>query len=103
VARRVFGSTRKRDTRQNEMFAVRSRPRFFWQRRFYDFNVWTEKKRVGKIRYIHRNPVTRGLVKRPEDWPWSSYRFYVFGEPGAVAINVGFMPAWSSTPGKEVR
>jgi putative transposase len=33
-----------------------------WQRRFYDFNVWTERKRVEKLRYMHRNPVKRGLV-----------------------------------------
>src|SRR5690349_1956639 len=26
----------------------------FWQNRFYDFNVWTEKKRIEKLRYIHR-------------------------------------------------
>ncbi len=40
----------------------------FWQARFYDFNVWTEKKRIEKLRYIHRNPVTRGLVASPELW-----------------------------------
>lgn len=34
----------------------------FWQRRYYDFNVWTDEKRVEKLRYIHRNPVRRGLV-----------------------------------------
>jgi putative transposase len=39
----------------------------FWQARYYDFNVWTERKRIEKLRYIHRNPVTRGLVARPED------------------------------------
>jgi putative transposase len=38
----------------------------FWQARFYDFNVWTEKKRIEKLRYIHRNPVKRGLVTSPE-------------------------------------
>ncbi len=38
----------------------------FWQARFYDFNVWTEKKRIEKLRYIHRNPVARGLVASPE-------------------------------------
>ena len=27
-----------------------------WQRRFYDFNVWTERKRIEKLRYMHRNP-----------------------------------------------
>jgi REP element-mobilizing transposase RayT len=40
----------------------------FWQARYYDFNVWSEQKRVEKLRYIHRNPVKRGLVERPEDW-----------------------------------
>ena len=30
-----------------------------WQRRFYDFVVWTEHKRVEKLRYMHRNPVKR--------------------------------------------
>jgi REP element-mobilizing transposase RayT len=33
-----------------------------WQARFYDFNVWTEPKRVEMLRYMHRNPVKRGLV-----------------------------------------
>ena len=46
----------------------------FWQTRFYDFNVWTEEKRIEKLRYIHRNPVKRGLVASPEQWPWSSFR-----------------------------
>src|SRR5258707_1319146 len=34
----------------------------FWQARYYDFNVWSERKFVEKLRYIHRNPVERGLV-----------------------------------------
>jgi putative transposase len=38
-----------------------------WQRRFYDFVVLTEKKRVEKLRYMHRNPVQRGLVRQPEE------------------------------------
>jgi putative transposase len=39
----------------------------FWQTRYYDFNVFTHNKRVEKLKYMHRNPVTRGLVERPED------------------------------------
>ena len=58
----------------------------FWQSRYYDFNVWSELKFVEKLRYIHRNPVKRGLVTRPEDWPWSSFRHYAIGETGAVEI-----------------
>ena len=59
----------------------------FWQARFYDFNVWTEKKRIEKLRYIHLNPVKRGLVASPELWRWSSFRWYLCGEAGPVRIN----------------
>ena len=58
----------------------------FWQARYYDFNVWSEHKFVEKLRYIHRNPVTRGLVARPEDWGWSSFRHYANGEVGRVEV-----------------
>ena len=58
----------------------------FWQRRYHDFNVFTEGKRIEKLRYMHRNPVNRGLVKRPEHWPWSSFRHYATGEPGRVEV-----------------
>ena len=40
----------------------------FWQARYYDFNTWAEAKRIKKLRYIHRNPVNRGLVSGPELW-----------------------------------
>ncbi len=58
----------------------------FWQRRYYDFNVHSEERRIEKIRYIHRNPVTRGLVARPEDYRWSSFNHYATGEFGTVEI-----------------
>jgi putative transposase len=59
----------------------------FWQRRFYDFNVWSERKVVEKLRYMHRNPVVRGLAEQPDEWRWSSYRSYAYGEAGLVRIN----------------
>jgi putative transposase len=59
----------------------------FWQARFYDFNVWTEHKRIEKLRYSHPNPVERGLVSSPEQWSWSSFRWYICGETGPVRIN----------------
>jgi putative transposase len=58
----------------------------FWQARYYDFNVWSERKRIERLRYMHRNPVTRGLVERPEDWRWSSFRHYLTGEDAGVEI-----------------
>ena len=58
----------------------------FWPARYYDFNVWSREKRIEKLKYIHRNPVKRGLVARPEDWVWSSFRHYQTGEQGRVEI-----------------
>jgi len=48
----------------------------FWQSRFYDFNVHSAKKRREKLDYMHRNPMSRRLVKDPKDWVWSSYASY---------------------------
>ncbi len=58
----------------------------FWEPRYYDFNVWSEAKRIEKLRYIHRNPVRRSLVQRPEDWDWSSFRHYATGAHSVVEI-----------------
>lgn len=62
----------------------------FWQRRFYDFNVWSARKRNEKLNYMHFNPVKRKLAQTPKDWPWSSYRFYWRGESGLCPPN----PQW---------
>jgi len=63
-----------------------SKQRPFWLPRYYDFNVYANPKRIEKLRYLHRNPVTRGLVAKPEDWPWSSFRHYATGIEGTVQI-----------------
>ena len=66
--------------------SVQSKERPFRQPRYYDFNVHNEEKRVEKLRYMHRNPVKRGLVEKPEDWQWSSFRHYATGIEGTVEI-----------------
>ena len=45
-----------------------------------------EKARSEVIRYIQGNPVERGLVAKPDEWPWSSFRHYATGAAGAVEI-----------------
>ncbi len=62
-------------------------PRHIWQARYYDFNICAPQKRVEKLRYVHRNPVKRGLVGAPELWPWSSFRSYAYQEVGVVRVN----------------
>jgi putative transposase len=50
--------------------------RYFWQRRCYDHNCRLPETVQEKIEYCHKNPVTRGLVENPADYPWSSFRWY---------------------------
>jgi putative transposase len=58
----------------------------FWQKRYYDFNVRDYEQFVEKLRYIHRNPVKRGLCAAPEDWEWSSFLHCATGIEGRVEI-----------------
>ena len=85
-ARRLLAQGRRqRNPAQAVLFDCA--PQHIWQKRFYDFNVWTEHKRIEKLRYMHRNPVKRGLVASPELWRWSSFRAYFLGEAGPVRVN----------------
>jgi putative transposase len=70
-------SSRRTPAEQRSLAFHRSESQLpqFWQRRFYDFNVWSRKKRIEKLNYMHMNPVKRKLVENPKDWPWSSYAF----------------------------
>ena len=95
VARRVLAGMRRRSRLQGELFP--DIPPHLWQARFYDFNVWTEKKRLEKLRYMHRNPVLRKLASSPEQWRWSSFRAYAYRERGLVAVNAMFPPKWART------
>ena len=47
-----------------------------WQGRFFDRALRTVKEYLETVEYIHMNPVRRELVKRPEDWKWSSVHEY---------------------------
>jgi len=58
----------------------------FWQKRYYDRNVRDADEFSIKLRYLHRNPVKRGLVGSPDEWKWSSYRHYALREIGTVEI-----------------
>jgi putative transposase len=81
---KLSGSFRALKTQTSKQLKV-DRPRF-WQLNYHDFNVFTRPKFTEKLRYIHRNPVSRGLVERPEDWPWSSFHHWQTGEQGRVTI-----------------
>ena len=92
VSRALRGRRKKHKRGQMRLWDEPKLARYarFWQRRFYDFNVWSVKKKNEKMNYMHFNPVKRGLVERPRDWAWSSYNFYWSGEKGVCTPN----PQW---------
>ena len=51
TARALLPKRKRRNPRQRNLFGDEPQPRPFWQARFYDFNVWSTKKRVEKLRY----------------------------------------------------
>jgi len=87
-AHRLLGEVRgKTGAPTNALWSTPVAVGHVWQRRFYDFVVFTEKKRLEKLRYMHRNPVQRSLVLEPEEWLWSSFRHYAYGERGPVLVD----------------
>ena len=79
-ARRVLGQQRAGDDRrQNELWSRAFDHGHVWQARFYDFVVFTGRKRVEKVLYMHHSPVKRELVDSPEQWRWSRYRTMPWG------------------------
>jgi putative transposase len=61
-------------------------PRRFWQRRYFDHNVYSRRQLRQKLDYMHANPVNAKLVRNPNDWPWSSWAAYL-GKPALLPID----------------
>jgi putative transposase len=81
VSRRMRGKKRVSPRQLALRFPEeRAELRRFWQRRYYDFNVYSRKKLWEKLHYMHANPVEERLVRHPREWPWSSWSFYATGE-----------------------
>ena len=57
-----------------------------WYKRYYDRNIRTYSDFLEKLRYIHLNPVKRGLCEHPDEWEWSSFRHYATGRDCGVEI-----------------
>jgi putative transposase len=56
---------------------VRERRRGVWQRRYWEHTIRDETDMEAHFDYIHYNPVKHRLVRRPCDWPWSSFHRWV--------------------------
>ncbi len=88
VSRRMRGKKRSTSRQLSLSFGeVPGELRRFWQRRYYDFNLYSRVKRWEKLHYMHANPVEERLVKHPLDWPWSSWSHYAKREEGLIRID----------------
>lgn len=84
MARTLLQKPRPKTTIQCKLGFAEEEERHLWQRRFYDFKVWSEAKFNEKLNYMHANLVKRGLVLHPKDWPWSSWLYYATGKRGLI-------------------
>ena len=48
-----------------------------WESKIKKVKVISQEQLLHLTRYIHLNPTTAGLVKKPEEWRYSSYREYI--------------------------
>ena len=71
---------------------------YLWHGRFISYPL-DENYLYAAVRYIERNPVRAGLVKRAEDYPWSSAKAHVLKEKD-ILLSDNFMLSeikdWSS-------
>jgi len=59
---------------------------FKWQKYFYDFNIYTYKKYLEKLNYIHNNQFKDARILHPYTYPYSSMIFLETGK-GALKID----------------
>jgi putative transposase len=65
----------------------RVRRRFWQPGGGYDRNIDRIAMLEHSINYIHMNPVKRGLVASPQDWVWSSARWYAGTRPALIEMD----------------
>jgi len=61
-----------------------------WEGRFKRIEVTSNEQLLHLTRYIHLNPATAGLVEKPEDWLYSSYREYIGLEQEKICSKENF-------------
>lgn len=57
-----------------------------WQAKYYPFNLFSERKAIEKLNYMHWNPVRAGLVELPCEWNWSSAQYFQQGRSVGVPL-----------------
>ena len=76
---------------KQEAYNCPGQKRKFWQRRFYDVTIRSKLFMKQKIAYIHNNPPKANLVKKPQDYVFSSARNYLDGDNSIINIDMDWM------------
>jgi len=93
---KYVSQTIQRDLQKNhpkvlERFYVGAKDRKyqFWERNPLSIDLWTKEVFIQKMEYIHNNPVSAGLCDYPEEYKYSSAKFYENGKD-----EFGFLAHW---------
>jgi REP element-mobilizing transposase RayT len=87
TAKRLLDDVLKNDPTSATIYKGKNGLREFWQRTNMPILLENDAVLEQKLNYIHRNPVKAGLVKRSEEWKWSSAGFYFDGKEGKVKVD----------------
>jgi putative transposase len=68
-----------------------------WEGRFHATLLTSQSYWETCLRYVEMNPVRAGMVTRPEDYRWSSYRAHAFGVRDPLAASHPLFDALGST------
>jgi putative transposase len=63
-----------------------------WQGRFRAFPIEQDEHLLTVLRYVERNPVRANLVRRAEQWLWSSARYWQAEEGRPSYLSIGPVP-----------
>jgi len=69
------------------LVGAEDRPKFWQPGGGHDRVMRSSEEVREKIKYMHENPVRRGLVGQPVDWVWSSARWYAGSRDETVCID----------------
>ncbi len=76
-------------TRLNRMDGTPGRKVWF---QFWDTEITYSKSFLARLAYVHSNPVRHGIVKRAQDYPWSSMAWFERSAPRAFVETVASFP-----------
>jgi len=69
-------------------------PYRFWQKGGgYDRNITKVETLIDAMRYIHNNPVRKGLTATADEWRYSSAAYWGNAGPGHISIDFDSFPA----------